>query len=74
VADGDRLLVLGGYTDRFLTEIFAVSGTDGRVELVGELPEALADARFCAVAGRIYGVTGENGIKKRFPGLIAAAL
>ncbi len=74
VADGDRLLVLGGYTDRFLTEIFAVSGADGRVELVGELPEALADARFCAMGGRIYGVTGENGIKKRFPGLIAAAL
>jgi hypothetical protein len=65
---------LGGYSDRFLTGIFAVSGVDGRVELAGELPEALADARFCAVAGRIYGVTGENGIKKRFPGLIAAAL
>jgi N-acetylneuraminic acid mutarotase len=74
VAVGDRLLVLGGYSDRFLTDIFAVSGADGTVERVGDLPEGLADARFCAVGGRIYGVTGENGIKKRFPGLIMAEL
>jgi N-acetylneuraminic acid mutarotase len=74
VAVGERLLVLGGYSDRFLTDIFAVSGASGKVERVGDLPEGLADARFCALGRRIYGVTGENGIKKRFPGLIAADL
>ena len=74
VADGDRLLVLGGYSDHFLTEIFAVAVADGHTECVGRLPEALADARFCRVGGRLYGVTGENGIKLRFPGLISSGL
>jgi hypothetical protein len=72
VADGDRLLVLGGYSDAFLTDIVAVAAADGRTESVGQLPQALADARFCRVGSRLYGVTGENGIKLRFPGLISS--
>ncbi|MBL9208453.1 MAG: hypothetical protein JNN01_25445 [Opitutaceae bacterium] len=72
LADGDRLLVVGGYTDRFLTQILAVQGTTGAVTPAGELPVGLADTRFLRVGPHIVGVAGENGIKQRFPGTLIA--
>jgi N-acetylneuraminic acid mutarotase len=72
VADGDRLLVVGGYTDEFLTQILAFEPASGRVSRVGELPVGLADTRFLKVGERVIGVTGENGIKRRFPDTLEA--
>ncbi|MEO6004842.1 MAG: kelch repeat-containing protein [Opitutus sp.] len=70
LADDSRLLVIGGYTDRFLTCIQAVDFRTGDVSVVGELPLALADTRFVALRQSVFGVTGENGIKQRFPGTL----
>jgi N-acetylneuraminic acid mutarotase len=72
LADDTRLLVFGGYTDAFLTRIYAVDAITGAVSVVGDLPVALADARFVRLGDVILGVTGENGIKMRFPGTIEA--
>lgn len=72
VVDGEHLLVIGGYTDRFLKQILRLDATSGRVEIAGELPVALADTRFHRVGSRILGATGENGIKQRFPGMLIA--
>ncbi|MBL9216540.1 MAG: hypothetical protein JNG83_13770 [Opitutaceae bacterium] len=71
LADGDRLLVVGGYTDRFLTQVLAVDGA-GKVAVAGELPVGLADTRFHRVGAQIVGATGENGIKLRFPGVLVS--
>ena len=71
---GDRLVVFGGYTDRFLSQIISVDPRSGQTQVVGELPVGLADTRFLLLGSEVIGVTGENGIKMRFPDTIAAAL
>lgn len=70
---GDRMLVVGGYAADFLREILAVDA-QGAVTTVGTLPVALADARFVHHRGVLYGLTGEDGVKRRFPGCLAAEL
>lgn len=73
VAVDERLLMFGGYTTEFRRDILAVDGAGG-VAHAGVLPVALADARFVAHGGQVFGVTGEDGIKRRFPGFIRAPL
>lgn len=74
LADQSRLLMIGGYTDKFLTCIQAVDVKAGLVTLVGELPCGLADTRFVRIGSSIWGVTGENGIKMRFAGTIESGV
>lgn len=70
LVEGNRFLVIGGYTDKFESGILDLNPRTGETSLVGQLPTGLADTRFLGVGGRIVGVTGENGIKMRFPGTI----
>lgn len=70
LVDADRLLVICGYTDRFLTSVLAVNAATGAVTSAGELPVGLADTRFLRVGSFLVGVTGEDGIKRRFPGTL----
>jgi N-acetylneuraminic acid mutarotase len=70
---GDRLIVFGGYTDKFLSQIISVDPRSGRTQVVGELPTGLADTRFFLLGSEIVGVSGENGIKMRYPDTIAAS-
>lgn len=72
VADGHRLLIVGGYTDRFITDILAFDPAQGRAVHAGAIPVALADTRFVRVGERIVGVTGEDGIKHRFADTLLA--
>lgn len=72
VADGDRLLIVGGYTDRFITDILAFDPASGTVSPAGSIPVGLADTRFVRVADRVVGVTGEDGVKHRFPDTLLA--
>jgi serine/threonine-protein kinase PknK len=69
----DWLLVLGGYASEFRREVMAVDARGG-VTSAGMLPAALADARFACQGDNLYGVTGEDGVKRRFPGFITTAL
>ena len=69
----DRLLVLGGYTSEFRREIITVD-TRGGVTSAGMLPVGLADARFACHGDNLYGVTGEDGVKRRFSGFLTAPL
>lgn len=73
LADGDGLLMFGGYTDRFETGILRYDVPSGEVHTVGRLPVGLAGPHFLRVGARILGATGENGVKMRFPGLLASA-
>ncbi|HRI80864.1 MAG TPA: kelch repeat-containing protein [Opitutaceae bacterium] len=72
LADAGGLLIFGGYTDRFETEIFRYDATNHSVEIIGRLPEGLAGGHFLRLGRYIIGLTGENGIKQRFPRLIHA--
>lgn len=66
VVDGARFLIVGGYTDRFITEIVAFAPASGAVSPAGAIPVGLADTRFVRVGDKIVGATGEDGIKHRF--------
>ena len=63
---GGQLLIIGGYTDRFLSCIQSLDMTTGAVTIAGELPDGLADTRVVRIGADIWCVTGENGIKMRF--------
>lgn len=67
LADETGLIIFGGYTDKFETGIFRYDLPTGRVESVGRLPVGLAGGRFLRIGSQILGVTGENGIKMRYP-------
>ncbi len=71
---GNQLVVFGGYTDKFLTQIISVDPRSGQTHVAGELPTGLADTRFFLFESQVVGVSGENGIKMRYPDTIAAAL
>lgn len=68
-----RLLVIGGYTDKFETSVLSVNPQTAEVLSVGRLPHGLADTRFFALGSRLIGVTGESGIKQRAPWTLEAA-
>jgi N-acetylneuraminic acid mutarotase len=72
LVDDESLLLFGGYTDKFETGILRYDVPTSRVESAGRLPVGLAGAHFLRVGGRILGVTGENGIKMRFPGTLSS--
>jgi N-acetylneuraminic acid mutarotase len=69
-----RLVIIGGYTDRFLSCIQSLDPVTGVSTLVGTLPCGLADTRFVRIGSQIWGVTGENGIKLRFAGTLKATV
>lgn len=69
-----RLLVIGGYTDKFETSILSVHPQTAEVLSVGRLPHGLADTRFLTLGSRLIGVTGESGVKQRAPWTLEAAL
>lgn len=73
LADASGLLIFGGYTDKFETGILRYDVQSGTAETVGRLPTGLAGAYFLRVGSQILGVTGENGIKMRFPGMLGTA-
>lgn len=63
---GVGLLVLGGYTDGFVPDIWRVDARSGEVHPAGRLPTAVADGRFVWCGGRVVGLSGEDGIKLRY--------
>lgn len=73
LAEGSGLLMFGGYTDKFEMGILRYDVPSGRVEAVGHLPAGLAGAHFVRIGSQILGVTGENGIKMRFPSTLSSA-
>lgn len=74
LAHGDRLLYFGGYTDKFETGVLSIDPASGRVEAIGQLPCGLADTRFLRLGSSIFGLTGEDGVKRRFSRTIEASL
>ena len=68
-----QLLVVGGYTDRFIDTLVAFDPVTGKTTPAGRLPVGLADTRFVAIGERIVGVTGEDGIKHRYTDTLISA-
>jgi N-acetylneuraminic acid mutarotase len=66
------LLAFGGYTDAFSAEVLFIDPTRGAVRVAGMLPKPVADARFALCAGRLIGVTGEDGMKMRWADWVSA--
>lgn len=72
LADDSGLLMFGGYTDKFETGILRYDVPSGAVQTVGQLPTGLAGSHFLRAGPQILGVTGENGSKMRFPGMLSS--
>lgn len=62
-ADGEDVLLFGGYTDSFSSEILRFHR--GKVELAAFLPEAIAAAAFSKIGARWYVTGGEVGFRRR---------
>jgi len=71
LADASGLLIFGGFTDKFEPGILRYDVPGGTAKTVGRLPTGLAGGHFVRVGSQILGVTGENGIKMRFPGMLS---
>lgn len=63
----DGILLIGGYTDAFSRDIRAFNPVDNSLRFVGQLPHALADAKFARVGSRLLTAGGECGPKIRAP-------
>lgn len=72
LADESGLVLLGGYTNSFEKGIVRYDLPTGEVRTLGQLPTGLAGHRFLSAGSRIFGVSGEDGVKMRFSGLIEA--
>ncbi len=64
-ADGNRILLFGGYTDAFRNDVLLFEPLDGRITTAGNLPEPIADAKFFRVGSKWYTAGGEIGSKIR---------
>jgi N-acetylneuraminic acid mutarotase len=64
-ADGNRILLFGGYTDTFRSDILSFQLRDHQIARMGELPEAIADAKFVRIGTQWYTAGGEVGLKIR---------
>ena len=68
VAVQNSILLLGGYTDRFVATVLNFSPRSKKMQHSGRLPHGLADARFLQIGERLYVTGGESGMKVRSPG------
>jgi len=66
LAGAGSLLIFGGYTDGFRREVWRWDAARARVETRGLLPVALADARFVSWQQTVIGLSGEDGVQRRF--------
>jgi len=67
VSSGDRILLLGGYTDTYSDEIYSFDPAGGTYEAAGNLPHAIADPRFVVLGRLLLNAGGESGDKIRAP-------
>jgi large repetitive protein len=66
LADQGRLFIFGGYTDKFERAVLAWNATTAKVEACVNLPVGLADARFVRCQQSVVGLSGEDGVQRRF--------
>lgn len=74
LSDGARVLIGGGYTDKFIDGLLALNPRTGAIVAVGQLPHALADTRYARVGSRLLVVSGEAGDKIRASWTLETAL
>lgn len=65
VANSTRILLLGGYTGDFASDIFSFDPQPGTLRAAGSLPHGLADAKFFVIGKRLVGAGGESGNRIR---------
>ncbi len=64
---GDAILLLGGYTGGFETDIYAFDPATATAELAGVLPHGLADSKFVQIGSHLVTAGGESGNRLRAP-------
>ena len=64
---GDAILLLGGYTTGFETDVYAFDPTTAMATLGGTLTHGLADSKFVQIGSRLVTAGGESGNRLRAP-------
>ena len=67
---GDFLYLFGGYSDRFLDYVYRCDPRNDTYVLISDLPPGLSDTKFLYSRGVIYGISGDDRARSRFPGLL----
>lgn len=67
VAAEDHIFLIGGYTSDFSNEIYSFNPHTRETARAGQLPHALADAKYVKIGNNIFTAGGESGIKIRGP-------
>lgn len=72
-ASNDYTVVIsGGYTDSFSSEVYEFDIRTRKTRIAGKLPHGLADAKYVRVGSTIVTAGGESGIKIRSPWTLLA--
>jgi N-acetylneuraminic acid mutarotase len=64
---GEGILLLGGYTDGFSSEIYVFDPATATATLGGTLPHGLADSKFVQIGNQLLTAGGESGNRIRAP-------
>lgn len=64
---GDRILLLGGYTNTYESEIYEYDRPARMLRRIGALPKGLSDARFVRIRDWLVGTGGEAAPQVRGP-------
>jgi N-acetylneuraminic acid mutarotase len=61
VSVGERVLLIGGYTDKFARDVALYDPRTGSFSMLAPLPLGICDARFVRIGNRVMGAGGEVG-------------
>jgi len=57
---GDEILLFGGLTQTYESDVFAYQPSTRALTKIGEMPHGLCDAKFFRIGNSVYGVGGES--------------
>jgi N-acetylneuraminic acid mutarotase len=74
VPSGSSIYLVGGYSDRFLQDVYRYNPALDNYEKVSSLPLPLCDSNFFFWNGHFYGAGGEDNMRSRFSGTLIGRL
>lgn len=70
---GELIYLSGGYAQTFQGTVYEYDPSEDTYTLVSSFEPALADTEFLHLDGALYGISGEDKGRSRFPGLLVGA-
>jgi len=71
---GNEMLLFGGVTTTYETDVFAYRPSMKELTRISRMPHGLCDAKFFPIGNSIYGMGGESASEIRAPWTLEAIL